>query len=409
MRSRAMAAALRMLLLTIAPHISMQSIALRVVPSATALVLPCRRSCLQKPCARVTTKPCSQRVRAKRSTGASIWRLSSSPSLNGNALLPTVSYEDDDLLILNKPAGIGFHDEEDGSRGILSVVRTMQEQGKLTYTGRLFGVHRLDKVTSGCLVLAKSPSAAGEAISALRDKKVAKYYVAISDKKPSKKMGTISGDMQRTRRSAWRLANTKMSPAVTRFLHRPFSTSASEHYVHQRASALHNGCVDITESGVGHQENRKGDETLHSLRMFVMRPLSGKTHQLRVALRALSAPILGDVLYYPGGDAKNIDRTYLHATALRLPMGNCLVQVVVPPWEAGGALFACPEFRHCYASLFKEGMERDKGVWFAREKGTLLSDPDQLLYKKAAQGGRAVEFGGSSDSLGGESDEEWEG
>ena len=72
-------------------------------------------------------------------------------------------------------------------------------------------------------------------------------------------------------------------------------------------------------------------------------------------------------------------------------------------------MFACPEFRHCYASLFKEGMERDKGVWFAREKGTLLSDPDQLLYKKAAQGGRAVEFGGSSDSLGGESDEEWEG
>jgi len=124
-------------------------------------------------------------------------------------MLPSVAYEDDDLLIINKPAGIGFHDEEDGTKGILSVIRTMQAQGLFHYTGRLHGVHRLDKVTSGCLILAKTPSAAGEAISALRDKRVAKYYIALSDKKPSKKQGTVSGDMERTRRSAWRLTNTR--------------------------------------------------------------------------------------------------------------------------------------------------------------------------------------------------------
>ena len=196
---------------------------------------------------------------------------------SGAAQLPTVVYEDSDLLVLNKPQGIGFHDEENGAPGILSVVRGMQAEGQLAYSKRLFGVHRLDKVTSGCLVLAKSSSAAGEAISALRDKRAAKYYVAISDKKPSKKMGTISGDMTRTRRSAWRLTNTKRSPAVTRFLHRPFSISPP-----------------------GPCPEASGGDSKQILRMFVMRPLTGKTHQLRVALRALGAPIVGDLLYYPG-------------------------------------------------------------------------------------------------------------
>ena len=202
--------------------------------------------------------------------------------------LPSLAYEDDDLFILNKPAGIGFHDEVDGVAGILSVVRSMQADGQLEYKGRLHGVHRLDKVTSGLLVLAKSGAAAGEAISALREKRVAKYYVAIGDKKPKKKQGTVSGDMERTRRSSWRLTNSRASPAVTRFLQRSFNTSVAS-YQHEKRSG---------DSAVA--------EDSRTLRMFAMRPLSGKTHQLRVALRALGSPIIGDKLYYPGGSAKEV-------------------------------------------------------------------------------------------------------
>ena len=202
--------------------------------------------------------------------------------------LPSVAHEDDDLLIINKPSGIGFHDEESGEAGILSVLRAMQADGQLGYSGRLHGVHRLDKVTSGLLILAKSGSAAGEAVSALREKRVAKYYVAIVDKKPKKKQGTVSGDMERSRRSAWRLTNSRVNPAVTRFVQVPFTTSVSWGACHE-------------EGVVGQDAERS-----QTLRMFAMRPLTGRTHQLRVTLRALGAPIIGDKVYYPGGSAKKV-------------------------------------------------------------------------------------------------------
>ena len=93
--------------------------------------------------------------------------------------------------------------------------------------------------------------------------------------------------MERTRRSAWRLANSRVSPAVTRFIQVPFTPSVSPH-------------KGLDEVAV------QGEENAPTLRMFAMRPLSGKTHQLRVALRALGAPILGDQIYYPGGSAKKV-------------------------------------------------------------------------------------------------------
>jgi len=195
-------------------------------------------------------------------------------------LLPYPVYEDDDLLIVNKPAGIGFHDDEEKTAGIISVLRRMQAEGQLGYTGRLHGVHRLDKVTSGCLILGKNSRAASEASAALREKRVAKYYVALSDKKPSKKQGTIKGDMQRTRRSSWRLTDTQVSPAITRFVHRAFSTGVAFPWDVTTKKA---GISAQSAGGKGGWEGgAEGEGECHILRMFVMRPLSGKTHQLRV-------------------------------------------------------------------------------------------------------------------------------
>lgn len=55
---------------------------------------------------------------------------------------------------------------------------------------------RLDQLTSGALVLATSREAAGELVAQFRGRGVHKYYVALSERKPAKKMGSVSGDMQ---------------------------------------------------------------------------------------------------------------------------------------------------------------------------------------------------------------------
>ena len=77
------------------------------------------------------------------------------------------------------------------------------------YDGPLHAVHRLDKVTSGALLFAKTPDAAAALAAEFRARRVHKYYVALSARRPSKKMGTVAGDMARTRRGAWKLLRRK--------------------------------------------------------------------------------------------------------------------------------------------------------------------------------------------------------
>jgi len=271
--------------------------------------------------------------------------------------LPSVAYEDDKLLIINKPYGLGFHGEEDGTPGVMTVLRGMQGRGELEYTGKLYPVHRLDKVTSGCLMLAKTGPAASEIMQALAERRVAKYYVALSDKKPSKKMGTISGDMTRGRRSTWRLQRSQENPAVTSFVQHSFNAAA---------------LID--------------DQPVKlPLRIFLLRPKTGKSHQLRVALRSLSAPILGDELYYTGENkdgrrSSDEDRTYLHACAVRLIVHGELIQAMIPPWDGGGVLFEASEFKEAFENVFPTDMIDDEGVWF-RDTSLLRSDPAELAVQ----------------------------
>ena len=68
---------------------------------------------------------------------------------------------------------------------MLPMLRDMQRRGELEFSGRLFSVHRLDRVTSGLLMVAKSAAAAREASELLRDRRLHKYYVALSARKPA--------------------------------------------------------------------------------------------------------------------------------------------------------------------------------------------------------------------------------
>lgn len=184
------------------------------------------------------------------------------------------------FVVLHKAPGVGMHDEE-GVPGLVTQAR--QALGMLLYP-----VHRLDKITSGLVLLARSPEANRELSMAFAERRVDKAYLAISDHKPLKKQGWIKGDMVKGRRGAWLLTRELSNPAVTRFVSQPLDAGG---------------------------------------RLFLVRPKTGKTHQIRVALKSLGAPILGDRLY-AGTPA---DRVYLHAWRLCFPFrGQSLVFECLP-------------------------------------------------------------------------------
>ena len=189
-----------------------------------------------------------------------------------------------DFVVINKPAGLSVHRDQ-AERGL---TETLAHQLGLP---QVWLVHRLDKPTSGVLLLALNAQAASELAQVFANREAAKTYLALSDRKPAKKQGWIKGDMVRSRQSAWKLTRSMENPAQTRF------TSQS--------------------AGTGR-------------RLFVLQPLTGKTHQLRVAMKSIGSPIIGDTLY--GGTPA--ERLYLHAWRLAFPFRGEVYSVEAPPGDA---------------------------------------------------------------------------
>ncbi|MGF1755862.1 TIGR01621 family pseudouridine synthase, partial [Vibrio makurazakiensis] len=122
-----------------------------------------------------------------------------------------ILYTHSDFLIINKHPGVSVH-KDDGDTMLL------QEVAKATGDSKLYLIHRLDKMTSGILILGRNSKAASELSQLFANRTVEKYYLAIGSKKPKKKQGLISGDMERSRRSSWKLLNSNNNPAVTQFM-----------------------------------------------------------------------------------------------------------------------------------------------------------------------------------------------
>jgi tRNA pseudouridine32 synthase/23S rRNA pseudouridine746 synthase len=197
---------------------------------------------------------------------------------------------DEGFVVIDKAPGVSVHRDE-GPQGLPS-----QVAGALGLP-RLYLVHRLDRLTSGLLLLATSAESCAALAAQFANRSVEKYYVALCDRRPTRKQGTIKGDMVRSRNGGWRLSRALDNPAVTRFV------------------------------SVGAGEGR---------RLVLLRPETGRTHQLRVAMKSLGAPILGDLRY--GGSAA--DRGYLHALALCFDWGGERRHMVAAP--SAGCHFAEP-------------------------------------------------------------------
>jgi len=177
----------------------------------------------------------------------------------------TIVAENEFFVVINKHAGINFH-TEDADIGVVVAAEQYLKQ-------KLFSVHRLDKMTSGLLLLAKSSKVANGLSELFKKQQIQKYYLAVSDKKPKKSQGLIKGGMEKSRRSMWKLTRGQGNLAITQF----FNYSLGD-----------------------------------GKRLFIVKPKTGKTHQIRVALKSIGSAICGDPIY-AAEESYRYDRGYLHA------------------------------------------------------------------------------------------------
>ena len=199
--------------------------------------------------------------------------------------------ECDDWVVINKPVGAEMHSQSDSAGLVVLLERQLKQS--------LWPIHRLDKVTSGCLLLAKNASAARQLSEQFAQRTINKIYMAIARGKPKKKKGWIKGDMIKSRNGCWKLTRTTTNAAVT--------------YFESQAMTKEYQSDDVTR-------------TMSGFRLYTLQPKTGKTHQLRVAMKSIGVPILGDLRY--GGEPAN--RVYLHASELTFNWHDQPITVLAP-------------------------------------------------------------------------------
>lgn len=218
------------------------------------------------------------------------------------AAIPAV-YEDDAVLVVDKPAGLVVHP----APGVRGTTLVEQLAGKTAGgpSERPGVVHRLDRDTSGLLVLARSDRALRTLQKALRERQVRREYLALVAGTPPSRTGTIDAPIGRDARDRTRMAVDGEAPreAVTHF-------TVLEHLPHA---------------------------TLLSVVLD-----TGRTHQIRVHLEAIGHPVLGDPTYGEG-EVLGLTRQWLHATRLGFPhpiTGEPIDLHSPPPPELDAALAA---------------------------------------------------------------------
>ena len=217
-----------------------------------------------------------------------------------------VLYRDEQVIVLNKPSGLPTQ----GGPGISRHLDGMLDglRGELEHRPRL--VHRLDRDTSGVLVLARTPGVAAKLAAAFRGRDVHKTYWAVVAGRPTPPEGRI--DLPLLRYSGPR--GERSVPA----------TRDDE-----------DGARAVTDYATVDHAGQK-------LAWMELNPVTGRTHQLRVHCVAIGAPILGDVKYAEpdqnGAFSATVeglpDRLHLHARALDLPHpggGRLVVEAPLPP------------------------------------------------------------------------------
>jgi 23S rRNA (cytosine1962-C5)-methyltransferase len=203
-------------------------------------------------------------------------------------VLPCLIFEDEHLLVVNKPAGLNTHAPSPyGGEGLYDWLKHREPRW-----AELAIIHRLDKETSGVMVFGKTPLANRSLTQQFTERRVRKRYLLVTDRKGPLKPTTVKTRLTRLGdKYIAHPASPAQQCAETRF----FPTRLTARVDEQQP-----------EPGAGLKP-----------RMYPMIeaiPLTGRTHQIRVQAAQLGFPILGDTLY--GGSPAS--RVYLHAAELAL-------------------------------------------------------------------------------------------
>jgi 23S rRNA pseudouridine1911/1915/1917 synthase len=218
-----------------------------------------------------------------------------------------IVYEDDDLAIVNKPAGMMVHagagaTEDARNRGTL-VNALLHHFGALSGIGgelRPGIVHRLDRATSGLMVVAKNDESHRGLARQFSSREVHKTYVALVQGWPKQERGTIQSSISRDSQRRIRMTTRRSG-----------GREAVTHYL----------------------VKRKLNTVYGKFALLELKIETGRTHQIRVHLSSINHPVVGDTLYGAARELKSesgklraagqariltLDRNFLHSAALEL-------------------------------------------------------------------------------------------
>jgi len=232
-------------------------------------------------------------------------------------ILARVLHRDGLMLVIDKPAGIPVHKGPKGGPNL-----------EASFDALRFGLprppvlaHRLDKETSGCLVLGRHRKATASLGLLFKHGKISKTYWAVVEGGPDADEGIIEMPLGRrdAERGWWQKPDPDGQPAITTW--RVLGRSAAP------------------SSGL----SPSSDEVTAALTWLAMEPVTGRTHQLRVHASATGWPIVGDNIY-GNGPRFGEPRLHLHAREIAIPLSKNKppVQVVAPaPLHMHERLRAC--------------------------------------------------------------------
>jgi 23S rRNA pseudouridine1911/1915/1917 synthase len=214
----------------------------------------------------------------------------------------TIAYEDEHLFVVDKAAGVVVHPAPGHSGGTLvdALVLAGAAGGEEERPGI---VHRLDRDTSGLMVVARSPEAHKKLEQLVRRRELVREYLALVVGKPRSRSGTIDAEIGRDRRDRLR----------------------------------HSLDTDTPRAAITHFEL---EELLNGYALLRVRLETGRTHQIRVHLEAIDLPVAGDPTYGKPG-VLGLDRQFLHATRLAFthPVTGEAIDVTSPlPPDLAAAL-----------------------------------------------------------------------
>ena len=198
------------------------------------------------------------------------------PAADEGAAPFAIAYEDEHLLVVDKAAGVVVHPAKGHREDTLSQLLAQSARGGDPERAGI--VHRLDRDTSGLLVVARSEQAHARLQRALQRREIEREYLALAIGRPPARSGTIEAPIGRDPRVRTRMA-----------VGGAHSREARTHFELERAL---------------------GEHSLLRLKLE-----TGRTHQIRVHLQAIGHPLAGDPVY-GGGGALGLQRQFLHAARL---------------------------------------------------------------------------------------------